>query len=129
MKRDLAKLRAWQQRSRKPLPKGKIVDGKMRVKKLGKGRKVKEWDGARAELKKAFAAVGITRCEICGTDWALSFAHARKRRNLAPGELYVCALICIPHHDELEVLPEAEMCARIHAIIDARTVQPVIPHR
>ncbi|NCU42431.1 MAG: hypothetical protein EOM19_06990 [Candidatus Moranbacteria bacterium] len=42
--------------------------------------RVKTWDNIRKSLKKEFEEKGITRCEICGSDWNLSFAHKEKRR-------------------------------------------------
>ena len=47
---------------------------------IKKGKKTKAWEIARARLKNEFEAKGITRCENCGEDWALSFHHRNKRR-------------------------------------------------
>lgn len=41
-----------------------------------------EWNRQANKICKQWCIVrGITRCEICGTDFALSFAHRKKRRH------------------------------------------------
>lgn len=85
------------------------------------GRKGKEWETTRARLKVRFAAVGITRCEMCGRDDTLGFAHRLKRRNITTlKELETVALLCAEHHDSLEIRPEHVMGAVIDGIIDSR---------
>ncbi len=87
------------------------------------GRKGREWAATRARLKVRFAAAGITRCEGCGSDFALGFAHRKKRRNITTQEeLEIAALLCATDHDALEILPESEMGKRIDAIIAARPI-------
>jgi hypothetical protein len=88
------------------------------------GKKTKEWAAARKILKPKFQAAGITTCELgyrnCWYDNALSFAHARKRNDLRPGELYEVILCCTPCHDILERMPKPIMYAAVHKIIAAR---------
>lgn len=88
------------------------------LKKLGK--KGLAWEKCRRELKARFLKAGITTCEMCGADNYLGFAHHKKRRNLGPGELSVVALLCNRHHDEIEILPEAQMSFIILDIIANR---------
>ncbi len=85
------------------------------------GRKGALWAATRNRLKVRFAAAGITRCEHCGTDNNLGFAHRLKRRNITTqAELETVALICNEFHDQIEALPEAAMGAMVNLIIDAR---------
>lgn len=85
------------------------------------GRKGKEWAATRAKLKVRFQRAGVTRCEHCGTDNGLGFAHRRKRRNITTqAELETVALLCNEFHDWLEALPEEKMGRSIDAIIAAR---------
>lgn len=63
-----------------------------------RGKKTKQWDKVRAELKKEFYDKGIISCEICGYADALSFAHRVKRRYIAKddeAELRCVALLCM----------------------------------
>jgi hypothetical protein len=95
------------------------------LKKLGK--KGLAWEKCRRELKVKFQRAGITTCEIgelypgCWIDNGLGFAHARKRRNLKPGELSVVILACNSCHDNLELLPESEMAKIVLDIIARRS--------
>jgi len=92
------------------------------LKRLGK--KGLAWEKVRRELKVKFQRAGITACEIrghgCWYDNGLGFAHAKKRRNLGPGELSVVALACCVCHDRIEILPEQEMAEIVMRIIDSR---------
>jgi hypothetical protein len=95
---------------------------------LRAGKKTKEWQRVRERLKPRFEAVGIIRCEFryqgCWHNNALSFAHMRKRRNLAPNELKIVALACIPCHDKLELMPESLMAQTVSDVIQRRVLQP-----
>ena len=75
-----------------------------------------------------FGEVHITRCEFrysgCWRNSGLSFAHVKKRRNLADGELEVVALACIPCHNKLELMKEAEMEKCVRYVIAQRVLQP-----
>ena len=94
------------------------------MKKLG--RKSKEWESCKRQIKPKFAAAGITSCEACGSDYNLQWAHARKRRHLLPGELKVVALICGRCHAAIESQSHEAMHAFVMLrIIKARKVQPV----
>lgn len=64
-------------------------------------------------LKELFYEKDITRCEKCGTDFALSFAHLHKRDWYKPKDkqhlLYAfeqVLLLCINCHEEIEVNKE-----------------------
>ena len=78
-----------------------------------KKSKTKEWEEARGILKKEFTTMGITSCELqlpgCWHNTALGFAHADKRRNLGPGELFKVILICNQCHAQIEYLPKGQM--------------------
>ncbi len=91
------------------------------------GKKTKNWQKGRNELKKIFEEHGITTCEAmlppCWYDNALSFAHDAKRRKLTPEETvdpHRVALLCIPCHSRIEVLPAEEMEAFIQEIVSKR---------
>lgn len=88
-----------------------------------RGKKVKAWESARRQLKVKFEAANVTRCELCGTDDFLSFAHSKKRRHIQGDELNEVALLCIPCHQSAELLPEAEMTITIRRIIAERETQ------
>jgi len=68
-----------------PQPKPHKVE-KVKVTKIGVGKKVKAWDEARKELKKTFAKWKIIKCEIklegCLRDNYLGFAHIKRRVEL-----------------------------------------------
>lgn len=92
------------------------------LKRLGK--KGLAWAGVRRELKVKFERAGITTCERrgpgCWRDNGLGFAHPRKRRNIAPCNLSVVALMCNVCHDACEILPEDEMAKIVFDIIANR---------
>lgn len=95
-------------------------------------RKPTPWDTVRAKLKLRFATVGITRCEECGTDNFLGFAHAVKRWDLkkdaeigAPEHIKTVVLLCNePCHLRVERMPHEEMKNEVMRIINARRIQP-----
>jgi len=92
------------------------------------GKRTKDWERVRRNLKPKFERVGITTCELryegCWSDNGLGFAHTKKRANLGPGELSVVALLCNSCHDKIEILPEEEMTKVVLATIAARKQQP-----
>lgn len=91
------------------------------------GKKTKEWDAVRAWLKIQFTRAGIQTCQLkfagCWFDNALSFCHPAKRRNLTEGELYVVALGCTPCHDQLEVMPAADMRRIVEGLFALTRIQ------
>jgi hypothetical protein len=94
-----------------------------------RGKKTREWESVRRELKKRFAAVGITTCEIrlpqCWRDYGLTFAHGMKRDNLRGDELRKLVVLgCIPCHTAAEGMKESDMRKLVEKIIAARPVQP-----
>jgi hypothetical protein len=106
----------------------KKVDGKgslpaKRLKQLGK--KGLQWQRIRKELKERFRKAGITRCEICGSNFALGFAHRKKRACCDEEELYKVALLCNdPCHREADSHGAQHMFDTINAIIAGRAIQP-----
>jgi len=83
------------------------------------GKKTNQWTSARKKLKKIFEAKGITRCELCGSDFGLSFAHSKKRRFITTeSDLMEVALLCVVHHEEIEY--SGNMFNRITEIIESR---------
>lgn len=93
-------------------------------KKVWKGRKTREWENARRELKGEFAAMGITSCELrlagCWKDNSLSFAHSAKRRYLTPDQIKEVVLCCTPCHQRIEVFGGPVMQALVRDIISKR---------
>ena len=61
------------------------------------------WTRIRKILKYEFEQAGITSCELCGSTFALSFAHRVKRRFITTeDEMRVCALLCQECHNWTE---------------------------
>lgn len=86
-----------------------------------RGKKTKGWEAARKKLKVRFERSGVTRCEKCGSGFALSFAHRKKRADVTtPEELETVALLCCVCHDGIEKLSHEEMFAAVDEIIHAR---------
>lgn len=84
------------------------------------------WTKARAKLKAAFATAGITRCEVCGSSFALSFAHSMSRRFITcDREMMEVALLCASHHAQCDDHGHACMMKFVKDIIADRPV-PVI---
>lgn len=102
----------------------KRVPGTAR-KTLRAGKKTKEWNRVRAQVKREFAAQGITTCELkyegCRNgDW-LSIAHGRKRRKLQGNELKTLTILaCVPCHERIEFLAPEEMLAIVNSTIERR---------
>jgi hypothetical protein len=88
------------------------------------GKKVREWDKVRAELKQECEALGIRSCELrrarCLGSSFLSFAHSKKRRNIVGDELREACLACQQCHAEVERMPESEMGAVVRAALARR---------
>lgn len=86
--------------------------------------KSKDWERARRILKQEFARAGIQRCEQCGTDNFLSFAHSKKRRFIQSDEdLFDVALLCIPCHEKIEYRGHEYMYNEVRRICDSRITQ------
>lgn len=86
-----------------------------------RGKKTAAWDRVRAKLKKQFFDLGIVRCEQCGTDSFLSFAHRLKRRFITDeAELMTVALLCVPCHQVIEHSGHESMYEAVSRIIDNR---------
>lgn len=88
------------------------------------GRRTKAWDSVRFQLKKEFAAMGITTCEArlpgCRYDDQLGFAHRMKRRKVVGGELRVVSLLCNPCHAVYEALSPEGMFEAVTKLIRNR---------
>lgn len=101
-------------RSRKPLKRSPLKR---------RGRKTREWESARAKLKPLFFRYGVTTCQLrlqwCRVDDELGFAHLRKRNRLRPDEFMVVALLCNRCHDQIEVLPHADMYRIVRAAFES----------
>ena len=86
------------------------------------GKKTKEWNKVRAELKTEFENMGITTCEIrhkgCWKNNALGFAHTKKRRYVT--DLKRVVLACNPCHDWVENSGEVKMEEYLEQIIHDR---------
>lgn len=80
---------------------------------------------ANARLKKKFAALGITSCELryinCTGNNFLSWAHGKRRRFLIGDELEtLCCLACVPCHQKLDRLPHEATLAIVLSVIAER---------
>jgi hypothetical protein len=59
------------------------------------------------KLRKLFKDKGITRCELCSSDWGLTYAHRHKRRwyygqeNLL-SDFNQVLLLCLKCHNRIE---------------------------
>ena len=104
---------------------GKKSKLKQTIGHIKPGKKTKEWNNARIDLKKEFTAMGIIACElkfqpVCWGNNALSFAHLDKRRYLTKEDLKKAVLACIPCHDVVEKMSREEMRKLLQNIIDDR---------
>lgn len=99
-----------------------MIKRKPSHKTFGRSKKVDAWSRLRAKLKIEFAEMNVTRCEICGTDDFLSFAHRLKRRFITTDEeLRQVALLCIPCHEKLEYGDKQVMFDVISDLIQRRS--------
>jgi hypothetical protein len=84
----------------------------------------KKWASLRTTLKKEFESMGITRCEICGDNFALSFAHSRKRRFITTMALLrEVALLCHICHETVEHSGHEQMFTTITSLISSRAAR------
>jgi len=72
-----------------------------------RGKAQEYWYECKQKLKQEYEERGITRCEICGTDFGLSFHHRSKRwtyirRPEDLGKFSETILLCLICHDKLE---------------------------
>lgn len=111
LRRNPEKIKAWLQKSRKPMNK--------------KGKRYDKRQAMNARLNK----LGITRCEIgirepkpiCVGSIMLTWAHALKSRFLVTDEDWLrAARCCIPCHDFIEALPHGGMAAIVDRAIAMR---------
>lgn len=120
-------------RRRRVMKKSTSSFSTFRIQKFKRGRvllnrvgpRTREWRNTVVRLKKRYAAMGITSCELryegCFGNEALGFAHGRKRRKLLKGELeHLCILLCNFCHDKIEFLPAEEMLAIVESVIANR---------
>lgn len=83
--------------------------------------KTQQWANARRQLKVQFENLGLTRCERCNGNFALSFAHRVKRRFITTAEeLMTVALLCQKCHEQIEFSGHENMRIAIDAIIEKR---------
>lgn len=89
------------------------------------GKRGKQWEATRAKLKVRFERAGITDCELCGSNFALGFAHRAPRRNITTqDELKTVALLCASCHDATDNRGHRVMHDTVTRIIESREVQP-----
>jgi 5-methylcytosine-specific restriction endonuclease McrA len=68
---------------------------------------------ANREMKKYCVEHGITRCELCGSDYGLTFAHKEKRRHYYSKPISWLwdrsqfRLLCLRCHEKIEYNKEA----------------------
>lgn len=124
-------MKAWNSTlnaSRTSLRRSEMKKGTKRC--LFVGKKTLEWMRVRARLKRKFAALGITSCELgyagCWKDEALGFAHGRKRRHLKENEIEdLTVLACGPCHEIIERMSAPAMLAIVQSVISERNWNPV----
>lgn len=94
--------------------------GKLR--KVGNNSHSKDWRREWPSLKRELERAGITRCERCGTEFALTPAHSLKRRHITNRtEMREIALLCREcHRLHDEGMTHEEMARSIRAIIAGR---------
>lgn len=62
-----------------------------------------QWAKNRAILKREYQERDITRCENCGTDSFLSFAHKFKKNDPRCEDTFQgTLLLCVPCHQKIE---------------------------
>lgn len=67
------------------------------------GKKTKEWQNTLKKLIKIYQEKGITRCEYCHGNFALSFHHLEKRSSgLAKHTFADTRLLCVTCHELAE---------------------------
>lgn len=92
-----------------------------------RGKKTREWERVRRQLKKRFMAAGITTCELkfpqCWCDNTLGFAHSRKRLDPLYDSREV-VLACGSCHTAIEGFTHEGMLEEVKAIIANRERQP-----
>lgn len=67
------------------------------------GKKSEEWIRARELLKEEYLENDIVRCELCNSNWALSFHHLDKRSSgKAKHTFKDTRLLCINCHSKAE---------------------------
>jgi hypothetical protein len=89
------------------------------------GKKTREWNRVRRQLKCQFVGMGVTTCELnlpgCMVDNGLGFAHALKRRHITNDEdMRRVILACNFCHNVLELNGEAKMSRIVDSIITKR---------
>ena len=57
---------------------------------------------------------------MCGTDFALTFAHRKPRRYCSTEELRAVALVCQPHHKWIDDQGHEAMFRLVDEIIEKR---------
>ena len=92
------------------------------------GKKTRKRMAMNIRLKKRSIELGITTCEIkfsgCLKNWALTWAHSRKGRNIICDDHWMeAALACVHCHDKIELMKEQEMGDLIRKIISNRKPQ------
>ena len=76
--------------------------------------KVEEWQRARELLKEIYLEKDIIRCELCNSNWALSFHHLDKRSSgKAKNTFKDTRLLCINCHQNVEYNKEANNKLRL----------------
>lgn len=95
------------------------------LKKIGK--KGAEWQEARKKVTAGFLRAGIRCCcEVCGSTFALGYAHSRPRRYIKGDEIYEVALLCSICHSAADHHGHEHQYRTIREIIAARRVPVVI---
>lgn len=85
-----------------------------------RGKRVDQWDRIRKVLKVQFERAGITRCEMCGSSYALGFAHRKPRRYCDESELAIVVLLCNECHRKVDSCGHENMKNMVEGLIAKR---------
>lgn len=85
-----------------------------------RGKRVDQWDRIRKFLKVQFERAGIVRCECCGSNFALGFAHRKPRRYCDESELHIVALVCQSCHSVIDGSGHENMKNMVEGLIGKR---------
>ena len=104
----------------KPLKRSPLKRNTKAIPKVGERGRL--WINTRNKLKKEFQSKSIERCELCGSEFGLGFAHRYKRRFIVTiGELEIVVLLCNhPCHAKAERMKHKDMKEFLDSILAGR---------
>lgn len=69
------------------------------------GKKTRAWQKAKKRLIKEYQERGITTCEVCGSDFGLSFHHLKRRSKGGEHTFENTVLLCAKCHHRADNAP------------------------